>query len=168
MGNLLFFMKKTAEKEGLGSVLKKIFNSLPCCEMAMCLIISVVLSLLLCLLTSLEGWEAMRIVLEAIWSDLAAVSVSLAGLIMAVLAIVYSLGGNVLNVEEYPKILSELSAVMTFGVFLHLVAMLLALIMSVYDDACLLGLLSLFFFIYSIVMTFNILIHLYCIHSALK
>ena len=160
--------QKTAKKEGLACVLKKFVNNLPCCEMVICLIVSVGLSLILCLLTSQEGWDAMRTVLDPIWGDLTSVSVSLAGLIMAVLAIVYSLGGNVLNVAKFPNILSELSSIMTLGVFLHLVAMLLALIMSVYDYAWGVGLMTLFFFIYSIVMTFNILIHLHSIHSSLK
>ena len=132
------------------------------------LLLSIRSAFILCLLTSQEGWDAMRTVLEPIWDDLASVSVSLGGLIMAVLTIVYSLGGNVLNVAKFPNILSELSSIMTFGVLLHLVAMLLALIMSVYDYAWGLGLMTLFFFIYSIVMTFNILIHLHSIHSALK
>ena len=99
---------------------------------------------------------------------MASISVSLSGLILAVLAIVYTIGGQKLNTKDHPEIFSELSSIMTLGVFLHLLAMVLSLIMTVCDNVLWLGLITIFFFIYSIVMTFNIVVHLFAIHSSLN
>ena len=161
-------MNKKAEKKGLAEILKILFRSLPCCEMAICLIISLVLSIALCLLISQEGWETAKNALGSIWESIASVSASLAGLIMAVLAILYTLGGKVLNDKEFSEVFTELTSIMTLGIFLHLTTMILALIMFVFDESMGLGITTLFFFIFSIASTFNILVHLFSIHSALN
>ena len=156
--------KRNVAKKGLMGILKILFSKLPCCEMMMCLVFSVLISVFLCLLIS----QTCLYDLKQMWNNMASISVSLSGLILAVLAIVYTIGGQKLNTKDHPEIFSELSSIMTLGVFLHLLAMVLSLIMTVCDNVLWLGLITIFFFIYSIVMTFNIVVHLFAIHSSLN
>lgn len=152
-----------SKNETLKEILKRMWSNLPCKELFACFVIS-------CVGTYVMNELIQVNYCKETWEIMTNISSSLAGFILAILVLIYGIGGR-LNTDTHPNIFSELTAIISFGVILHLVSLSYSLIMYSLDF-CELGyckkistVLGIFTFVYSIVYTLNIVIHTYSIHS---
>ena len=163
-------LKPQSKKIGLLELLGKLLKKLPCCEIVICFLLALPISIFLLIFSS--PCELMT--LKELWINLSNISASIASFILAILVLIYGIGGK-LNTDYHKNIFPKLTSVISFGILSHLTSVMLSLTMYFASglkeqNVCMCGLKILTFwailaFLFSMIYTFNIVFHTYSIHS---
>lgn len=159
-----------SKKIGILKLLKIFLSKLSCCEIMICLVLSLLITIFILELIS----PCVLIVSRELWIEFSGISASIASFILTILVLIYGVGGK-LNTDYHKNVFPELTSVISLGVLSHLVSVVFSLVMYVIgglteNNICMcrfkfVTLLALFVFVFSMINTFNIVFHTYSIHS---